>query len=114
MKKYTRTFKRFVNRNAKGQSIKPLWKLYKAGGKGAVLSHLQGDKVAQKPLELPPSMPKSAASKICVYDDCRAGGGNITIKLVDGWVFDSGLNMASASNVKDAIALMRFTKAKAA
>lgn len=119
-RKFTRTFIRFIRRTkaVKVASKSHLWGIYRAGGKKAVLSLLNGSKVSPikaqevtEALALPASMPKGAAAKIAGYDDSRAGGGMIHIVLKSGYKFDTGLNIASVSTVKDAISTMRTATA---
>jgi len=130
--KVSRSFVRFIRRNHIVIDRGHAWSVYRVGGRKAILAILSGDKVAvinshegtgrslavnasnsatvvdvPTTLALPASMPKGAAAKIAGWDDSRAGGGMIHIVLKAGFKFDTGLSIASANTVKDAIAIMR-------
>lgn len=60
---------------------------------------------------LPPSMPKTYAERIKDYNDERSYNGNIFILLQNGYKFADGKVTASVKNVKEAISVMRSTKA---
>jgi len=117
----SRSFVRFIRRNRIAIDRGHAWSVYRVGGRKALLAMLNPAKTspirsqeasikAQEvtvALSLPASMPKGAAAKIAGYDDSRTGGGMIHIVLKTGYKFGAGLNIASVSTVKDAVAIMR-------
>lgn len=137
MKTQTKTFRRFIRktlakssnagpfvkrliREASGRKkvkggvyddVKTVEKIYSDGGKIAVLKYLGLNTHTEQPaLQLPPSMPKSAADKIIKYDDNRDIGKGIFIVLKKGFVFAGGEYYATVNNVKESIAVMRTAK----
>lgn len=88
------------------------YKNYSRYGKQWLIDRLY---VASKPVALlsclPASMPKTYAERIKDYNDERSYNGNIFILLQNGYEFADGKVSASVKNVKEAISVMRTTKA---